>query len=76
MGLYAFYWCYIFAIDSVVVKAHAKPFSSHVSNASSQRKYLIKLTHYNEKKLVKAKENLQFSHGGLSQRQASNQPTD
>ena len=82
-GVNEFYWCQIFALDSVVVKAQkyvklALRLPNNYCNVSSKRNNLIKLTHYDEPKnrahnsqIVRAKENLKLSHGGLSHKQAS-----
>ena len=50
----------------------------YLCNVSSQRKYQIKLTHYNVAKkiahysqIVRAKENLKWTYGGPSKRQTS-----
>ena len=69
-GVNAFYWRQIFALDYVVVKTQKL--------LSSQRNYLIKLTHYDETKkrahasqIARAKENPKLSYGGPSQGQTN-----
>ena len=76
VGLNAFYWYQIFALDSAVVQVQ-EMFSSHdghkLINLSSWRNTLIILIHHNETKkgahdsqIVRAKGNLKLSHGGSS----------
>ena len=68
-GLNVFEWCQIFDLDSANVKTQ-KMFSSHEYSMQHWRN-LIKLTHYDkttimahDAQIVRAKENLKFSHGG------------
>ena len=80
--LNAFYWYQIFALDSAVVEEQnclARNWGvPNYCNVSSWRNNLIKLTHYDEtekrahdSQIVRAKENLKYSHSGPCYRQAS-----
>ena len=79
-GIKEFYWYQIFALDSAVVEAQ-EMFSSHggfLTIVMYHHRETIKITHYNETEkkahdlqIVRAKENLQLSHGGPSLGQAS-----
>ena len=77
-GLYAFNWYQIFALDSAVfeVQEMFSSYGGHLTNAVYHLgETLVKLTHHDETKkrahdsqIVRAKENLKFSHGGSSYR--------
>ena len=76
VGLHSFYWCQIFALESIVVKTQ-NVFRLHggiiiylCMHASSQRNNLIKLTYYyttlkrvQDSQIVRANKNSQVGHG-------------